>query len=94
MSGVAYWRLDRWWRDPGLRGRRLSLAVGLYGVLAILLFVFMPANPDPITAPADLIWDFRILSLSGHVLFWVILGGTSVLLLKRFARRGMLDKAV
>lgn len=74
-------------------GRRLGLAAGLYGILVVLLFVFMPPNPDPITAPPDLIREFRILSLSGLALFWAILGGASALLLRRFAQPGALAEA-
>ncbi len=90
VAGLVYWLTGRWWRRPGMWGQRLGVAVGLYVVLATVLFVFMPANPDPITAPADLVWDFRILSLSGQLFFWVVLGGGSALLLRRFTRQGAL----
>ena len=89
-AGAAYRLSGRRWRNLALQ--RLGLAVGLYGILVILLFVLMPANPDPITVPADLVWDFRILSLSGQTFFWAILGGSSALLLKHFARQGALGK--
>ncbi len=91
-AGASYWLLGKLKRELRLWRWRLGIALGLYGVLVILLFVFMPANPDPITAPANLIRDFRILSLSGQVLFWVILGGTSALLLKRFAGQEVTEK--
>ncbi len=94
MAGTTYWLLGKLKIELWLWRWRLGIAVGLYGVLAILLFVFMPANPDPITAPADLIWDFRILSLFGQVLFWFTLGGTSALLLKRFARQTVPDGTI
>lgn len=87
-AGTTYWLLSRLRRELWLWRWRLGIAAGLYGVLAVLLFVFMPANPDPIAVPADLIWDFRILSLSGQALFWVTLGVTSALLLRRFAGQG------
>ncbi len=90
FAGLAYWLTGRWWRRPGIVGKRLVVAVGLYAVLATVLLVFMPANPDTITAPADLVWDFRILSLAGQVFFWAVLGGGSALLLRRFIRQGAL----
>ncbi|MDP2744198.1 MAG: CbtA family protein, partial [Dehalococcoidia bacterium] len=79
----------RWWTSAS-KAQRLVLAVGLYGVMAVLLALLMPPNPDAVTAPADLVWDFRILSLSGQVFFWAVLGGGSALLLRRFSRRGEL----
>lgn len=85
VAGASYWWLRRRWREPRLRPWGLGIALGLYGFLAILLFLLMPANPDPILVPADLIWDFRILSLSGQVLFWVSLGGISAILLRRLS---------
>lgn len=92
ISATSYWLLGKFRRELWLWRWRPGIAAGLYVVLAILLFALMPANPDPITAPAALIWDFRILALSGQVLFWVTLGGASALLLRRFAGRGALGK--
>lgn len=88
--GLLYWLLGKRWHHPRLQGQRLGVAVGVYGVLTIMLFTLMPASPDPVTAPADLVWHFRILSLSGQVFFWAVLGGASALLLRRFARQGAL----
>lgn len=80
---AAYSLLSRWWSSVKFYAGRLAVSAALYGCLVVLLFVLMPANPDDIAAPADLVWDFRILSLSGQVLFWAVLGGTSALLLRR-----------
>lgn len=91
-AGLAYWLLGKRWHHPRLQGQRLGVVVGLYGVLAVILFVLMPASPDTITAPADLVWHFRILSLSGQVFFWAVLGGASALLLRRFAQQGALEE--
>ncbi|MBI4187478.1 MAG: CbtA family protein [Chloroflexi bacterium] len=90
IAGAGYWRLRRQWLAPRLRRWRLGIAIGLYGFLAMLLFILMPANPDPILVPSDLLRDFRILSLSGQVLFWVGLGGVSALLLRRYAGKELL----
>jgi len=35
-----------------------------------LLLIFLPPNDDPINVPADLIWQFREISLTGNVLLW------------------------
>ncbi len=85
LAGTVYWWLGRQRRGQGWR---LGPAVAVYGVLAIVLYAAMPANPDPVTAPADLVRDFRFLSLAGQVLFWAVLGGVSFLLLRRLARQG------
>jgi hypothetical protein len=34
----------------------------------------MPANPDPIRMPSDLVWTFRAITLAGLVVFWAVLG--------------------
>lgn len=92
-AAAFYWFLGRRWRHPEQRERRLGLAVGLYGVLAVLLLVAFPPNPDPVTAPADLVWDFRILAIAGQALFWAVLGGVSALLLRRSSRKETWEKA-
>lgn len=42
---------------------------------AALLYILMPANPDPVAMPEDLMLRFRLLSLAGLTLFWAIFGG-------------------
>ncbi len=49
-----------------------GLAV-LYGAFAAVLYFTLPSNPDPVTAPSDLVWRFRALSMVGHLLLWGIL---------------------
>ncbi|MDP2744248.1 MAG: CbtA family protein [Dehalococcoidia bacterium] len=92
LAWLSYRLMGRWWTSAS-KAQRLVLAVGLYGVMAVLLALLMPPNPDAVTAPADLVWDFRILSLSGQVFFWAVLGGGSALLLRRFTRRGELRES-
>jgi hypothetical protein len=41
-----------------------------------VLFIAMPANPDPVEMPAGLVTAFRALSLVGLTLFWLLLGVT------------------
>lgn len=41
---------------------------------AALLLAVMPANPDPVEMPADLMLQFRVLSITGLTLFWAALG--------------------
>lgn len=64
--------LWRWARDRGIDdavGFALVIAAG--AGLVGLAYVLLPANPDENTAPADLIWRFRIESLVGNVILWL-----------------------
>ena len=48
-----------------------------YLAVAGLLYAVFPANPDPVHAPADLVREFRILTIAGHSLLWtVVVAGT------------------
>lgn len=75
-----------------LLGTRLAapqrwLAVGgVYALYVVLLFSLMPANPDSVTMPAALVSEFRVLSLVGLTLFWLVLGVAFGLLLNSLAR--------
>ena len=37
------------------------------------LFVALPSSPDPVGAPANLVWQFRLNSLTGNLLVWALL---------------------
>lgn len=50
------------------------LTAALVVLVGVLLYAVMPANPDPVELPADLVSSFRALSLAGLTLFWVVLG--------------------
>lgn len=52
-----------------------ALALALYVIYTVTVFMVMPANPDPIEMPAQLVWTFRAISLAGLILFWGVLGG-------------------
>ncbi len=54
-------------------GRPRAL-LGLYAIYAVALYVAMPANPDRVQMPADLVWTFRGISFAGLILFWLALG--------------------
>jgi predicted cobalt transporter CbtA len=55
-------------------GARLAVGIPLYAVWSIALVLLLPANPDPITMPVDLVMEFRARSLIGLALFWALLG--------------------
>jgi hypothetical protein len=52
-----------------------TLAVVVYAVYAVVVYIAMPANPDPVEMPAGIVWPFRAVSFLGHILFWVVVGG-------------------
>lgn len=62
-------------RRGGARAlRAAAAALGAYVLFFVALYVLMPGNPDPNDAPASLIWQFRTVSVTGSVVFWMILG--------------------
>jgi len=46
----------------------VSYASGL-----LVIFLVMPSSPDPVQAPADLVWRFRLASIGSLALGWTIL---------------------
>ena len=53
---------------------RFAVVAGAYLAVIAALYVVFPANPDSIDAPASLIWHFRLDSLAGNALLWLVLG--------------------
>ena len=53
---------------------RFAVVAGAYLTAIAALYVVFPANPDAIDAPANLIWHFRLDSLAGNALLWLVLG--------------------
>jgi Probable cobalt transporter subunit (CbtA) len=49
--------------------------LGFYIVYAVVVYVAMPANPDPVEMPGELVWPFRAIAFLGLILFWAALGG-------------------
>ena len=74
---LTYGAWTLWLRltQRGLDGARrfAAVAVAYLGAVTIAYVVF-PANPDPVEVPANLIWHFRINSLAGNALLWLVLG--------------------
>jgi len=62
-------------RMPASRRVHWPLAPVIYAIYAAAVYTAMPANPDPVRMPAELVWTFRAISLAGLILFWGVLGG-------------------
>lgn len=45
-----------------------------YGAVVLALLLVMPGNPDPVEMPEALVSAFRLRSLAGLTLFWLLLG--------------------
>ena len=52
------------------KGKRIIAYIG-YAVFISIVFVVMPANPDEITAPMDLVNGFRAMSVIAVSIFWI-----------------------
>ena len=52
--------------------------------LSLLAFFAMPENPDEITAPMNLVNEFRLMSVLGVTSFWISVGIILGLLWNKF----------
>ena len=86
---LGAWYAARTLRERGGVGAPVrQLAVGLGAVLAVgVLFLVLPAAPDPGEFPAGLLWDFRLSSLGTQLVLWTGLGVIFGLLCERASRR-------
>jgi predicted cobalt transporter CbtA len=79
-SLVATWGGWRAWRALVARGWATHKAVPAtlltWVALATVGLVVLPANTDPVNAPATLIWQFRLSTLAGAATFWTVVGLT------------------
>lgn len=74
-------------------GVRLKRAGWLWALACValysaVLFLLMPANPDRVRMPEGMVASFRVLSLGGLTLFWLVLGLGFGLLLGRSSQLG------
>lgn len=52
-------------------------AVAVAAVLVVAVgYSLLPPSPDPVDAPASLVWQFRLLSLGGLAVLFAVLGAT------------------
>jgi predicted cobalt transporter CbtA len=77
-------------KERRFRMRELTLGrTLLYAIIAGLLagVLVLPNNPDAVTAPMELINNFRVRSIIGLTLFWAIFGATFGWLIQRAMQR-------
>jgi len=87
---LAYLAWVLWSRltDRGLEGApRFAAVAGAYLAAIAVVYAVFPANPDPLNAPANLIWHFRVDSVVGNALLWLVMGTAFGYLGDRVPRR-------
>ncbi|MEU6678339.1 CbtA family protein [Streptomyces sp. NPDC046925] len=69
-----------------------QIAAALTGVAVLAVLFLLPDNPDPVPVDAELLWDFRVLSIASHALLWAVLaavfGGLGLRAVRDGAARG------
>ncbi len=82
---VAVWKISS--LIAGSESRRAWVAAALYFVGLLAIGFVLPASPDVVEAPTDLVWQFRLASLGALASGWLVLSLMSGSLLTMFARR-------
>jgi len=79
FSAVGFYKLSK-----VFKGNKKIIALIGYSVFITGVIFVMPDNPDPVTAPMDLVNEFRIMSILGVSAFWVSIGFVLGLLWNKF----------
>jgi hypothetical protein len=88
---LVAWYVARTLRERGTAAPIRQLTVGLGVVVVVgILFLVLPAAPDPGGFPSGLLWNFRLSSLGTQLVFWMGLGVVFGLLCERANRRDLL----
>ncbi|MGH2521342.1 MAG: CbtA family protein [Anaerolineales bacterium] len=64
LAVAIYHRFDKRWLPT----------LACLGVFSAIVYLAMPANPDAVQMPGEIVGPFRVLSLAGLTLFWAALG--------------------
>ncbi len=84
LVGGILW-LNRKGAPAANKSRNIAMLVAGYAAVLLVIFIALPQNPDENTVPSDLLMNFRLLTLGGHLILWALLalGGTRFLDNKR-----------
>lgn len=85
MSGIGalvFYKLSKKFKN----NKKFVSIIG-YCVFVSVLFFVMPENPDEITAPMNLVNEFRLMSVLGVTSFWISVGVILGLFWNRFESR-------
>ncbi len=77
-------------RELSRRGVPAAVRQSAVAVAAVLVvavgYLLLPASPDPVDAPASLVWQFRLLSLGSLAVLFAVLGAAFGVLTERADR--------
>jgi predicted cobalt transporter CbtA len=75
-SLVATWAGWRAWRSLASKGAAVAApaTMAVWVALATVGLVVLPADTEPVEAPATLIWQFRLATVAGAAAFWSVMG--------------------
>ena len=59
-------------RSEKTAARRAWLGAGLYALGLTAIYLALPDPPDAVTAPTDLVWNFRVATLGGLASCWAV----------------------
>ena len=79
LSCLGFYKLSK-----KFQGKRKIIALIGYVILISITFIAMPENPDKISAPMNLVYGFRIMSVLAVSTFWLSVGGFLGFLWNRF----------
>ncbi|MDH3855407.1 MAG: CbtA family protein [Nitrosopumilus sp.] len=66
---ISFYQLSKKFKN----NKKFVALIG-YGLFITIVFTVMPENPDEITAPMNLVNEFRIMSVLGITSFWISIG--------------------
>ncbi|MDF2422300.1 MAG: CbtA family protein [Nitrosopumilus sp.] len=69
IGAIMFYKLSRKFKNR----KKLVSIIG-YGIFISAVFFVMPENPDEITAPMNLVNEFRFMSVLGVSSFWISVG--------------------
>jgi predicted cobalt transporter CbtA len=69
LGAFAFYKLS-----AKFQNKKKTISLIGYGAFISLAFLVMPANPDEITAPMELVNEFRLMSVLGVTSFWISIG--------------------
>jgi len=68
LGALAFYKLSKKFKN-----NKIIPIIG-YGIFISIVFFLMPENPDEITAPMNLVNEFRLTSVLGVSSFWISVG--------------------
>lgn len=84
ISGLSALALAFLYKKLGDKPSKKFIVPAVYAACMFALLILMPPNPDAITAPMDLVTNFRLASAVTVTIFWFVLGAIFGIFWDRF----------